>query len=158
MKKIATLLCLLALAFAFSACGDDDDDNDNPSSQSDLIGVWNFEKATVDKIQPNNNEIKQALDESFKLLNYENTKMSLTFRVDGTFVIRTIDDADKGKYTVNGNKVLLTSDGETMTCIVKGNRMTLTESIPGSQLEEDLGVSIPSEVLKSITLSIHFVK
>lgn len=102
MKKTAIFL-LMALPFVFTSCSDDDDDD---YSMKDITGSWVFTKSEALEVSTNSKEATKAITEDIE--NYYDDVV-LTFTSEGKLLV---DSEEEGTYTVNGNKLFMTVQGE----------------------------------------------
>lgn len=107
------------LSLSFTACSDDDDD------KNDSVVTPGGDK---------DDEKKPAYVGSWKYTD-EYGIGTLTINADGTFVDTFTEDGEtdveRGRYTVNGNKITIYyGDGDVETCTyrVSGNTLTVTDS------------------------------
>ena len=107
LKKLHTLLAMLAICLCFTACSNDDDD-DNGGEAASLIGSWAYEEEDY----------------------YE----EITFKSNGTFIIYSEEYyagewdewEERGSYSVKGNKLTVDIDDEVTTCTFKVTSKKLT--------------------------------
>ena len=109
LKKLHTLLAMIAICLCFTACTNDDDDDGGNSDDSSLIGTWAYEDEE---------------DEYY---------IEVTFKSNGTFISYEEDyywgeeDEDRGTYTVKGNKLTIEyDDGDVETCTFSVTSKKLT--------------------------------
>ena len=111
LKKIHTLLAMIAICLCFTSCSKDDDDNGGDSEASSLIGSWYDEGDDY----------------------YE----KITFKKNGTVIFyyeeyyggRWEKDREEGTYSVKGNKltVYIGDDVETATFKVTSKKLTIED-------------------------------
>lgn len=122
LKKLHTLLAMLAICFCFTACSTDDDDDDGGNSDvSELIGTWAYE------------------DEEGEYY------MEVTFKANGTFIQYEEDyywgeeHEERGTYSVKGNKLTIQFDDddvETCTFSVTSKKLTIKYTEDGENYTE----------------------
>lgn len=107
LKKVLVPAVILCMTMFIAGCGDDEDDNKSPtgpSNNSSVVGTWESDEDAL-------------------------MVATLTFSANNTFVLTMsdgeTDDTYDGTYTVNGNTVTLSIDGESTTATVSGNKMNL---------------------------------
>ncbi len=121
LKFVVMAMFVALLSLSLTACSDDDDD------KNDSVVTPGGDK---------DDEKKPAYVGTWKCT-YEYGSTTITFNADGTFV--EVDDdggetyVERGRYTVNGNKMTLIwedegGDSETCTYRVSGNTLTVTDS------------------------------
>jgi len=115
MKKVL-LFMLMALPFVFTSCSDDDDDD---FTSADIVGTWTFSKCEASEVTTSDKVATDAIIEDVK--DYVDDDV-LTFTSDGKF---KVNSKEEGTYTINGNKLILTADGDKQenTISISGNRL-----------------------------------
>lgn len=108
----------MALPFVFTSCSDDDDDD---YSMKDITGSWVFTKSEVSEVSTNSKEATKAITEDIE--NYYDDVV-LTFTSEGKLLV---DSEEEGTYTVNGNKLFMTVQGEKSenTISISGKKLIL---------------------------------
>ncbi|MEH6536387.1 MAG: lipocalin family protein [Psychroserpens sp.] len=130
LKKLFVLTFIVITAFA---CSNDDDNSDDTTAQNqaNIIGIWKWVSSTE-----NGTDI--PLDECEILFTLTITSAQVTstdfYGVDCTMV-----DTFTVDYTINGNTVSITEEGETYTSeITTLNSTTLTiKEVDGSDVYTD---------------------
>jgi hypothetical protein len=118
-KKLnyAWLLSLLMIfSITFVSCSKDDDDEVN---KDELIGTWKSEK-----VEGSYQGVKVELP----------MEVTYEFNKDGSYTEKSIEGTEKGTWELSGNKLKLTSDGETTTLTAEISGKTLTLS---GEMEEE---------------------
>ena len=109
LKKLHTVLAILAICLCFTACSSDDDNNNGGNSDAaSIVGSWEYEEEDY----------------------YE----EITFKSNGTVIIYSEEYYDgeweeweeKGTYSVKGNKLTVDIDDEVTTCTFKISSKKLT--------------------------------
>lgn len=95
MKKLFSLMLLLATMISFIACGDDDKDG---PSLDDIVGTWELSKVSF-------NDGENYMDWPF-----ETTTAS--FRSDGTYYGRGYFGTGSGTWKQKGKTIITYVDGE----------------------------------------------
>ena len=114
MKKTMILTAVLFVSTFFISCSNDDDKNDGGSEPS-IVGTWLEASRSTEEFT--NNVSEDTTNETVDAENFTR----LTFNADGTFSEFSSESAngtvetstDSGKYTVNGNILSITYDGDT---------------------------------------------
>lgn len=122
MKKVFSLMLLLATMLAFTACSGDDDEPKTDDSKQ-LIGTWVCEKSTND----NSFGITISIESVF-VFNSNNTfRWEVNSKMDDQVLNST---GLHGTYSYKPNTLTLSYDGksEEITCIVNGNTMNIVTS------------------------------
>lgn len=151
MKKVFSLMLLLATMLTFAACSGDDEP-ENSISKDQLVGLWN---ATA--VQFNNdgnwiditNRPDLALSISFYEDGYYYGEGALgdgegTYTLSGNTIKTYVDGELYGTYTVNslvGEKAELTlaMDGETMGIKAKKSKLNLSPNDPSIIIAKEEG-------------------
>ncbi len=126
MKKIFTLLLLLATLMVFiSACSKDDDEPDDIKAQ--MIGTWD---AT---------SVKFSDSDWVDITNYPSMALSITFNKDGSYSGRGALGNGSGTYTVSGRTIKTYVGGELYATYyvksISGNNAELTLTMGNSSME-----------------------
>lgn len=128
MKKLFSLMLLLATMLTFTACSSDDDEPENGISKADLIGLWD---ATA--VQFNND------GKWIDITNRPDLALSISFYEDGSYYGKGALGDGEGTYTLSGNTIKTYIDGELYgTYVVKslvGDRAELTLTMDGETME-----------------------
>ena len=111
LKKLHTLLVMIAICLCFTNCSKEDDDNGGDSDSSALVGSWFYEEEDY----------------------YE----EITFKKNGTFILYSEEYYDgewdeyegRGTYSVKGDKLTVDFDDEvsTSTFKVTSNKLTIKD-------------------------------
>lgn len=110
MKKriaLAMALVIACLTMLLAGCG-------NKGGNS-MEGTWEVSKVSMSGIEMSGDALKQL----------GSALPTLEFKADGKVISSESDDP--GTYKVNGNKVEITADGETLTATLDGNNLTMEE-------------------------------
>lgn len=125
MKKVLSLMLLLATVFTFSACSSDDDEPDTGIKEN-IIGTWDATSVKVD-------------NEWFDITNYPSLAMSITFDSDGSYYGRGALGNGGGTYSISGKTIKTYIDGELYgTYVVKNisnKNAELSLTIDGETLD-----------------------
>lgn len=100
MKKVFSLMLLLATMLTFTACSSDDEP-ENGISKADLIGLWD---ATA--VQPD------GAGKWVDITNRPDLALSISFYEDGSYYGEGALGDGEGTYTLNGNTIKTYIDGE----------------------------------------------
>ncbi|MDO5396003.1 MAG: hypothetical protein Q4F07_08590 [Bacteroidales bacterium] len=126
MKKLFSLMLLLATMLTFTACSGDDEP-ENGISKSDLIGLWD---ATA--VQFNND------GKWIDITNRPDLALSISFYEDGSYYGEGALGDGEGTYTLSGNTIKTYIDGELYgTYVVKsliGDQAELTLTMEGETI------------------------
>lgn len=147
MKKSLTLILLATL---FISCSSDDDDYSN----SDIVGTWTFLSSAAKEVKTNNDKATQAIKKDMTV--YGNGETTLTFSADGTYFTSSYGEVWGGTYSLKGNTLTLTSDGETESSNIQLSNNTFSADIDETDYYEDeVKYLVPNEtnvvVSKAIT-------
>lgn len=117
MKKL--LLLLLVFPFAFSSCSDDDEDY----PVSELLGSWTIESIVGD-VKTNDAAVTKEIKEDIaKSLNY--AKLDFVFAENGKVTITDKISTLNGTYSVKGNSVIVTYDGDSERFAISSDKLVL---------------------------------
>lgn len=127
MKKVFSLMLLLAtLVIALPSCSDDKDEPDSEIKEN-IIGTW-------DAIA-----VKSADSDWIDITNRPSLALSITFNSDGSYYGRGALGNGGGTYTISGKTIKTYVDGELYcTYIVRtltGRHAELSLSMDGSTIE-----------------------
>lgn len=127
MKKVFSLMLLLAtLVISLSSCSDDKDEPDAEIKEN-IIGTWD---ATAVKFEDG---------EWIDITNMPTLSLSITFNSDGSYYGRGALGNGGGTYTISGKTIKTYIDGELYgTYVVKtlsGNHAELSLTMDGETME-----------------------
>lgn len=131
MKKtsyLAFLCCMLVMVCSvFSSCKKDDDKKDDGSkSGNSLVGVWKAVSFSLYDKESNQSVTIPADKKNYAEATFTETTVSMTI------CINEMKQTSQGKYTVNGNKIVVETkeDGEVETVEstfkLDGNTLSIT--------------------------------
>jgi hypothetical protein len=140
---LLTITMLAMLSLGVTSCGGDDEDDEPINVSSYILGTWHTFKATG-----------YAQGESITLQiskagEYSGAYIEMTFKSDGIVVGSHWEQdangvsrwvSEEASYTVNGNIVNITSDGETASLFFDSSDKTLC--IRGAQYINGVDVTI----------------
>ena len=120
MKKVFSLMLLLATMLTFTACSSDDDEPENPNEK--LWGTWVYEKSTTNE----STGIVISI-ESVWIFRTNNTyEWTMQTKLDGE--VFQSKELFSGQYSLHGNTLSITYDNNQETDLnitVSGNSMTI---------------------------------
>ena len=112
-----TILMVTMLSFGLSSCSNDDDDK-VVDTENEIIGTWKSYKAVV------YGQGQSATVSISKTGEYSDSYIEITFEKGGKAIGYSWDEDENGlsqwmhetgAYTINGNSIIVTFDGETGT-------------------------------------------
>ncbi|MBD8387731.1 hypothetical protein [Dysgonomonas sp. BGC7] len=150
-KFLGLFLCTLLVSSAFIACSSDDDEIPEEKHPVTIFGTWKYDKkeALVEVKDP---EIEKAVTDAILGLDLGESNIYV-FSVDGKFKFKEALEAEEvaGTYTVDGEKLTLTSGEDSNTVTFKSDTIYVSndvKSIVAKQLDID-----ETEIVKAIKVN-----
>lgn len=120
MKKVFSLMLLLATILTFTACSDDDDKDEPIDYTSQLVGTWVYEKSTTNE----NLGVTVSIESIWTFRTNKTCNWTLQSKVNDRVTNSTDIDAT---YSYDGKILKLTHDGtiEEISAVINGNNFTI---------------------------------
>ena len=118
--KLLTIVCFVASVTMFSSC--------KKSNEDLIIGTWKCSSITCEPQDPFMNLF---------------IGVTFTFNADKTLVANALDEVGKGTYAVDGNKLTMTIEGESMVAdIITLDKKKLSFSYTETAEDETVKVTM----------------
>lgn len=118
--KLLTIVCFVASVTMFSSC--------KKSNEDLIVGTWKCSSITSEPQDPFMNLF---------------VGFTFTFNADKTLVANVRDEVGKGTYTVDGNKLTMTLEGESMVAdIITLDKKKLSFSYTETDVDEPVKVTM----------------
>ena len=112
MKRTSRILTLLLVSVMIFSCL-------AACAGGGVVGTWKLDKIEIGGMSMSVSDFAEQYDMDID--------MSFEFKSDNTVTGKVYGETMTGTYAVNGNKVTVTLDGESMDFILDGNTLTVED-------------------------------